>query len=187
MFTLHNTNTALLSVIKAANFAALKHKDQRKRDPDKTPYINQPIGVATIIIDEGKVFDPTIIQAAFLHDTVEDTDTTLDEIEQNFGYQVRQIVSEVTDVSNLSKSERRRLQIANAKKKSKEAQLITLAVKLYNIRDIEKNKPINWTSKEIDEFYKFAKMVIDEIRGVNVHLEKKFDQIYDRRKTSLFA
>ena len=36
-------------IIKAANFAAIKHKDQRRKDPDQTPYINHPIGVAHIL------------------------------------------------------------------------------------------------------------------------------------------
>lgn len=181
MFTLHNTNTALHAVIKAADFAALKHKDQKRRDQSQTPYINHPIGVAMIIITEGKVYDPTVIQAALLHDTVEDTDTTLDEIEKEFGFQVRQIVADMTDDQNLPKQERRRLQIANAKSKSKEAQLVRLADKLYNVRDLEKAKPINWTDKEVNKFYKFAKTVVDQIRGVNAHLEQKFDEVYARR------
>ena len=67
-------------VIKAADFAAVKHKDQRRKNKSAIPYINHPIGVANILTSEGKVTDPIVLQAALLHDTVEDTDTTIEEI-----------------------------------------------------------------------------------------------------------
>ena len=76
-------------IVKAANFAAIKHKDQRRKDPEGTPYINHPVGVAFILTAEGDVEECHVLQAAFLHDTVEDTDTTLDDIEQQFGPVVR--------------------------------------------------------------------------------------------------
>ena len=61
------------------------------------------------------VEDVEVIQGAILHDTVEDTDTTLDEIEATFGKAVRDIVDEVTDNKNLEKQERKRLQIVHAR------------------------------------------------------------------------
>jgi len=76
-------------VIRAADFAAKKHKDQRRKDPEKTPYINHPLGVAAILAEEGGVDDPVVLVAAILHDTVEDTHTTLEEIEDNFGTTIR--------------------------------------------------------------------------------------------------
>ena len=116
-------------LLEAANFACVKHRDQRRKDESKTPYINHPIGVAYILWKEGGVTDiqtlqvtkllpmtslrwaTPILQAAVLHDTVEDTDTTLDEIEEVFGVEVRRIVDEVTDDKSLPKAERKRLQV----------------------------------------------------------------------------
>merc|ERR1712183_172260 len=101
---------AISSIITATNFAAIKHKNQRRKDPDQTPYINHPIGVAYQLINIGKVYDVATLQAAILHDTVEDTDCSLEEIEENFGKEVRDLVDEVSDDKNLEKMERKRLQ-----------------------------------------------------------------------------
>ena len=62
------------------DFAAKKHKTQRRKDPEATPYINHPVGVAHSIANEGKVDDINVLKAALLHDTVEDTDTTIEEV-----------------------------------------------------------------------------------------------------------
>ena len=55
-------------IVETTNFAALKHKDQRRKDADKTPYINHPIGVCRILTAEGSVHDVAVLQAALLHD-----------------------------------------------------------------------------------------------------------------------
>lgn len=62
------------------HFAAYKHRHQRRKDHEQTPYINHPIRVATILSTEAGINDETILMAALLHDTVEDTDTTFEEI-----------------------------------------------------------------------------------------------------------
>jgi guanosine-3',5'-bis(diphosphate) 3'-pyrophosphohydrolase len=84
---------SLGELLKAADFAAKKHRNQRRKDVAQTPYINHPIGVANILTAEGGVEDLAVLQAALLHDTVEDTDTTLQEIEEHFGREVRDLVS----------------------------------------------------------------------------------------------
>ena len=86
--------SAAATIVKAANFACIKHKEQRRKDPEATPYINHPIGVAQLLTSAG-VEDVTVLVAAILHDTVEDTDTTLAEVEEEFGPAVRAIVDEV--------------------------------------------------------------------------------------------
>jgi len=98
-------------LLKAADFAAKKHRDQRRKDSSKSPYINHPIGVAHILTEEGHVDDLAVLQAALLHDTVEDTETSFEEIEQLFGREVRDIVAEVTDDKNLPYVQRKRLQV----------------------------------------------------------------------------
>jgi (p)ppGpp synthase/HD superfamily hydrolase len=78
-----------------------------------------------------------VLQAALLHDTVEDTDTTLDEIEAVFGLRMRGIIDEVSDDKSLEYAERKRRQIEHAPNSSKEAKLVKLADKLHNLRDLE--------------------------------------------------
>lgn len=73
--------------------------------------VNSVLGVAFILAEEGKITDPDVIQAALLHDTVEDTDTNFEEIENAFGERVKHIVMEVTDDKNLPKAERKQLQV----------------------------------------------------------------------------
>ncbi|XP_064373850.1 guanosine-3',5'-bis(diphosphate) 3'-pyrophosphohydrolase MESH1 isoform X1 [Dromaius novaehollandiae] len=128
-------------LLEAADFAAEKHKAQRRKDPEGTPYINHPLGVARILAQEAGVTDIVVLQAALLHDTVEDTDTTFSEIEERFGEEVRRVVEEVTDDKTLPKAERKRLQIEHAPGCSRRAKLVKLADKLHNLRDISRCTP----------------------------------------------
>uniref|UniRef100_A0A8C6G0C3 Guanosine-3',5'-bis(diphosphate) 3'-pyrophosphohydrolase MESH1 n=1 Tax=Moschus moschiferus TaxID=68415 RepID=A0A8C6G0C3_MOSMO len=128
-------------LLEAADFAARKHQRQRRKDPEGTPYINHPIGVARILTHEAGITDIVVLQAALLHDTVEDTDTTLDEVELHFGDQVRRLVEEVTDDKTLPKLERKRLQVEQAPQSSPGAKLVKLADKLYNLRDLNRCTP----------------------------------------------
>ncbi|XP_052015947.1 guanosine-3',5'-bis(diphosphate) 3'-pyrophosphohydrolase MESH1 isoform X2 [Apodemus sylvaticus] len=128
-------------LLEAADFAAHKHRQQRRKDPEETPYINHPIGVARILTHEAGITDIVVLQAALLHDTVEDTDTTLDEVELHFGAQVRRLVEEVTDDKTLPKLERKRQQVEQAPHSSPGAKLVRLADKLYNLRDLNRCTP----------------------------------------------
>ncbi|XP_012225429.2 guanosine-3',5'-bis(diphosphate) 3'-pyrophosphohydrolase MESH1 [Linepithema humile] len=165
-------------IIRCVNFAAEKHRNQRRKDVDQTPYINHPLGVANILIQEGKIFEPVVILAAILHDTVEDTNTTFAEIEKEFGHEVCQVVQEVTDDKSLPKAERKRLQVEHAFHISREAKLVKLADKLYNLRDLEKSTPIGWTSERVKEYFKWAKAVIDGCRNTNANLERELDVLF---------
>jgi len=57
-------------VLKAMAFVTWKHRDQRRKDGDGSPYINHPIALAEVLWHEGGVRDPVIIAAALLHDTI---------------------------------------------------------------------------------------------------------------------
>ena len=63
-------------ILKAAQFAAVKHRDQRRKDASASPYINHPLALANVLAVEGGVENSEIICAALLHDTIEDTKTT---------------------------------------------------------------------------------------------------------------
>lgn len=172
-FQLNMTSYAL--ILKAAAFAAEKHRDQRRKDVGGTPYINHPIGVADLLASVGKVDDPEILAAALLHDTVEDTNTSLEELEERFGARVRRIVSEVTDDKSLPKAERKRLQIRNAAHKSDEAKLVKLADKLHNLQDLRRNPPKAWSPKRVQGYFVWASFVVRGLRETNQGLESALD------------
>ncbi|GFT77526.1 guanosine-3',5'-bis(diphosphate) 3'-pyrophosphohydrolase MESH1 [Nephila pilipes] len=171
-------------IITAANFAALKHRYQKRKDPEETPYINHPIGVANILVTEGKIDNPVVLQAALLHDTVEDTDTTLDEIEEHFGSVVRNIVAEVTDDKSLPKMTRKELQIEHASKISYEAKLVKLADKLYNLRDLLRCTPKGWSEERVQEYFVWASKVVKGLQGTNKELEEELKFIFTSRGIS---
>lgn len=163
---------------RSINFAAIKHRDQRRLDAQKSPYINHPIGVANILANEGDVTDTETLISAVLHDTVEDTDTTLEEIEEIFGAAIRNIVAEVTDDKSLEKAVRKQLQIEHAKTASPKAKLVKLADKLYNLRDLQRNTPEGWTQQRSDDYFVWAKKVVDNLRGSNKKLEAALDEVF---------
>nr|XP_969942.3 PREDICTED: guanosine-3',5'-bis(diphosphate) 3'-pyrophosphohydrolase MESH1 [Tribolium castaneum] len=172
-------------LLKCVNFAAEKHKDQRRKNASKTPYINHPIGVAYILTHEAEIDDLDVLQAALLHDTVEDTATTFEEIEQVFGKRVRDIVEEVTDDKSLPKEERKRLQIEHAPGASHQAKLVKLADKLYNLRDLENSAPEGWSEQRIQEYFTWSSKVVAGLRGTNPALERSLDQVFRRNRVQI--
>ena len=171
----------LALLLKALAFAAHKHRDQRRKDAEASPYINHPIALADVLVNEGGITDPEILSAALLHDTVEDTATTLTELRRAFGSRIARIVSEVTDDKRLSKATRKSLQIKHASMISPEAKLVKLADKICNIRDMAKRPPARWDKRRQREYFDWAKKVIDRLRGANPRLERAFDRAYAKR------
>ncbi|XP_044212468.1 guanosine-3',5'-bis(diphosphate) 3'-pyrophosphohydrolase MESH1 [Thunnus albacares] len=178
-----NTDAALL--LETVNFAAEKHRNQRRKDVDATPYINHPIGVARILSHEGGVTEIEVLQAALLHDTVEDTDTTPAELEAKFGPIVARIVEEVTDDKSLSKQERKRLQVEHAPHRSHQAKLVKLADKLYNLRDLNRCTPVGWTAERVQEYFEWACAVVKGLKGTNSALEEKLEELFRQRGVQL--
>ncbi|NXX31194.1 MESH1 pyrophosphohydrolase, partial [Nicator chloris] len=142
-------------LLEAVDFAARKHKDQRRMDPEGTPYINHPI--------------------------VEDTDTTFSEIEEWFGADVRRVVEEVTDDKTLPKMERKRLQIEHAPACSRRAKLVKLADKLYNLRDLNRCTPQGWSAERVQEYFRWAARVVAGLRGTSAALEGALQRLFEER------
>lgn len=170
----------LSPILRATRFAADKHKNQRRCDADATPYINHPISLADLLVNEASIEDPVVICAALLHDTVEDTETTFEELVSAFGSEVASIVLEVTDDRTLAKSERKRLQIAHAPTISRRAKLVKLADKICNLRDIETTPPLGWSAQRKNEYFAWAVQVVAGLRGTHAGLEEIFDSIVRR-------
>lgn len=143
--------------------------------------INHPIALASVLRDEGDVVDPAVIAAALLHDTIEDTETTHDELRGQFGDEIADIVAEVTDTKWVEKTVRKRLQISKAAKATEGAKLVKLADKICNLRDIIASPPADWSLVRRHEYFDWAKAVVDQIRGTNPKLERRFDQLYRQR------
>jgi guanosine-3',5'-bis(diphosphate) 3'-pyrophosphohydrolase len=175
------SNEEISRICDAISFSAQKHASQTRKDPEHTPYIIHPIGVADSILTIGKVYDPDIIIAALLHDTVEDTDTSFEEIRDAFGPVVEGYVREVTDDKALPKEVRKQLQIDDASHKSDGAAIVKLADKLYNVEGLHEEPPADWPKERVDEYFAWAKRVVDNLPPANEALKEAVDQTIARR------
>ena len=172
-------------ILKAMRFSAEKHKDQRRKDAKAAPYINHPIEVAEILWRLGAVRDTTLLLASILHDTIEDTDTTADEIRTAFGEEVLALVLEVTDDKSLPKQKRKELQVENAPRKTRPAKLLKLADKISNVQGIISSPPKDWSLERKQEYLLWTERVVAGLRGVNETLEGHYDSLLANGKRSL--
>jgi guanosine-3',5'-bis(diphosphate) 3'-pyrophosphohydrolase len=169
------------AILTALQFAAFKHRDQRRKDHAASPYINHPIALAAVLWHEGGVRDANVICAALLHDTVEDTQTTPEELEKIFGRRIAAIVLEVTDDKLLPKAERKRRQIEHAPHLSRAAKLVKLADKICNLRDVADSPPPTWSLRRRRAYFDWARKVVAGLRGVSPRLERIFDDAVGMR------
>ena len=169
---------AAVEVARALDFAARKHRNQRRKGATQEPYINHPAEVARLVAEATGGRPLAVLLAALLHDTVEDTQTTLDELEREFGSDVAALVAEVTDDKRLPKADRKRLQIEHAGTRSRGAKLIKIADKTSNLRSLVDSPPTDWDLQRRREYFEWAKRVVDGCRGVNRKLERAFDDAY---------
>jgi guanosine-3',5'-bis(diphosphate) 3'-pyrophosphohydrolase len=117
---------------------------------------------------------------AILHDTIEDTKTTADELREHFGEKITSIVLDVTDDKSITdKARRKALQIEHAPHISYEAKLVKLADKISNLRDIKSQPPADWSDETKQQYFEWAKKVIAGVRGTNKKLEDLFDSLYE--------
>jgi guanosine-3',5'-bis(diphosphate) 3'-pyrophosphohydrolase len=168
------------TVLKAAAFAAEKHRNQRRKDEEGSPYINHPIQVAHILV-QADVEDPAVLAAALLHDAIEDTNTSFEELEIVFGFEIANIVAECTDDKKLTKLERKQAQIDHAAQISRKAKLVKLADKIANVNDMNDAPPAGWSLERKREYFDWARQVVDRMRGTNALLEARFDSEYAKR------
>jgi guanosine-3',5'-bis(diphosphate) 3'-pyrophosphohydrolase len=171
----------LLLLTAALQFAATKHRDQRRKGEEASPYINHPIALMHVLVHEGGVDDVAVLCAALLHDTIEDTETTRDEIAAHFGAEIAAMVVEVTSDMTRPKAERKQHQVERAPHLSRGAKLVKLADKICNLRDIIAFPPAQWTNERKQEYFDWARRVVDGMRGVNAALEAVFDAVHAQR------
>lgn len=177
-------------VIHAANFAAIAHKNQRRKDNDKTPYINHPIEVCNLLILAG-VSQVDTLCAALLHDTVEDTGTSLDELANKFGLTVSEIVALCSDDKSLSKITRKKIQLEHTIEMAKnptyvngidvhaQAILVKLADKYSNCRGLLTNPPTAWSHAEIIGYATWTYAIVSQVRTTNRYFNGVFSELFD--------
>lgn len=167
-------------LIRAIDFSANAHKNQRSKDINETPYINHPIRVARLISESG-CNDEDILISALLHDVVEDTFVTIDEIEREFGYRVRSIVEQVTDDKSLPKVTRKMLQVEKAPTKCFGAKMVKLADKLDNLSQQDTSPPESWSDEIKMGYFVWSYYVVDGLRRTSQYLEERLDRLFDQK------
>jgi guanosine-3',5'-bis(diphosphate) 3'-pyrophosphohydrolase len=169
---------------RAIKFAADKHRDQKRKD-NQTPYINHPIEVMDILARVAKTSDSSVLAAAILHDTIEDTETSKEELRTEFGDEVLSLVMECTDDKSLPKAERKRLQIETAAQKSDKAKLVKIADKISNLRSIMYSPPPDWKMETRKNYVQWCHDVWLGLRGVNAELDRLFEATVEEARRSV--
>ncbi|MHC1729438.1 MAG: HD domain-containing protein [Syntrophobacteraceae bacterium] len=173
------------SFITALRFSAEKHRNQRRKDAEKTPYLNHPVEVADVLWRIGGVRDMPVLTAALLHDVIEDTDSQPHEVESLFGSVVCSLVLEVTDDKSLGKSRRKELQVLHAPSLSMGAKLIKIADKICNVRDITRSPPSGWPAQRRIEYLLWAESVVDALGACSKELEEHFREVLSEGKQEI--
>jgi (p)ppGpp synthase/HD superfamily hydrolase len=168
------------AVLEAALFAAERHAEQRRKGEAAEPYINHLLEVAYLVSTALDKPDPHLVQAALLHDTIEDVGVTPRELAERFGDDVAALVAEVTDDKSLPKAERKRLQVVNAPHKTARAQIIKLADKISNLRSMLASPPANWDLARRREYFAWARDVVGGLSAPHAALKAEFDALQRR-------
>ncbi len=181
----HVKENPVLLFARALDFAARKHVHQRRKGELAEPYVNHLSDVARLLAEATNGEDVTVIVAGLLHDTIEDTETSFDDLMKEFGREIADLVAEVTDDMSLPRAERKRLQVEQAPKKSMRARIIKLADKTSNLHSMIASPPKDWSVERRREYIDWADKVAAGCRGVNAYLEQEFDRARRRAKAAV--
>ncbi len=165
---------AVRQVLAAAHFAAERHTPQRRKGIVGEPYINHLLEVAELLASTAAELDTRLIVAALLHDTIEDTGVTRDELAERFGEDVAALVAEVSDDKSLPREVRKARQVEDATGKSRRAQLLAAADKISNLRSILRSPPADWTFERKMEYVSWARQVVAGFAQLNGRLAEEF-------------
>jgi (p)ppGpp synthase/HD superfamily hydrolase len=167
--------TGLRLVSEAADFAARRHSGKARKGRGDEPYINHLAEVANLLAAVTDGADAELVAAGWLHDTVEDTETTREELAQKFGARIADLVVEVTDDMSLPKDQRRQKQIEDAPLKSPGAKQIKIADKISNVRARIVPQPSAEEREDLIDYVNWAEKVVAGCRGANTALDRIFD------------
>ena len=166
----------IVGIARALDFAARKHAHQRRKGLKAEPYVNHLTEVSLLLAQASSGADPALVMAGLLHDTIEDTETTLEELEAAFGADVAALVAEVTDDTGLPREERKRRQVQSAPSRSVRARMIKLADKTANLHSIHESPPVGWSARRKREYVAWAREVAAACGPTNERLEKVFEE-----------
>ncbi len=172
-------------LFRALSFAAHKHAQQKRKGRSEIPYLNHCIRVADYLAQVACIDDAEILAAALLHDTIEDTDTAVEELEQEFGPMVAAMVMEVTDDKQLPKQRRKQLQVDRAPHKSYGAAQIKLADKLANVIDVVDDPPPDWSLERRIEYLDWTERVVSSLPQANPALLELYRSTLQRAQREL--
>jgi (p)ppGpp synthase/HD superfamily hydrolase len=116
---------------KAIQFAARKHHGQFRNETEPLPYVTHLFSVALLVAEDGA--DDDVVTAALLHDTIEDTGTTREEIVVAFNERVAELVEAVSEKKHLDWKDRKEEYLAHIQQVDEEALIIAIADKIDNI------------------------------------------------------
>jgi hypothetical protein len=159
----------------ALSFAAEAHRNQRRKGAAQEPYINHLIEVLDLVARSDHGSDQDVLIAAVLHDAVEDTPVTYEDLAQRFNGRIANIVRENSDDMTLPKTERRLARIAAMPHKSREARAVKTADVISNLRAIAVSPPAGWTAERKLGYLEGCRQLIDAGRGADARLESFFD------------
>jgi len=176
---------ALPLVMRAAQFAADRHKAQRRRGAAREPYVNHLLEVAALLAAATEGRDPELVIAGLLHDLIEDQGVGADDIARQFGVGVAALVLEVATDKNLSEDERNRVHILHAAHKSPRARMLRIADLTSNLRALRQSPPADWSLERQREYFQWAHEVVARSRGLSAQLDGAFDEAYNSGPASL--
>ena len=176
---------AIRLISEAAELAARRHSGMARKGRGNEPYVNHLAEVASLLAMATDGADAELVAAGWLHDTIEDTETTREELAEKFSDRVASLVVECTDDMSLPKAERRRLQVVDAPKKSAGAKLIKIADKISNIGARIHADPSAEERDDLTGYTDWAEQVVGGCRGGNQWLDTKFDDVVRTARASL--
>lgn len=164
-----------VALARAYHFAAVRHVAQRRKGEAAEPYMNHLTEVAELVAEATAGTELPVLIAAILHDTLEDTDTSFEELAGRFGSEVADLVREVTDDKSLPKQHRKDLQVIHAATASQGGKIIKMADKIANLRSLAASPPADWDAERIATYGQWAARVVENCRDAHPGLAHQFD------------
>lgn len=167
-------------VRRADQYAERAHAGQyRKGKPGapKVPYIEHPRAVARILREEAGITDPVVLQAALLHDTMEDCGATHANLVAEFGHDVADLVAELTNPQDYGPGGKAAWQASHAETMSARAAAVKVADKTANLRDLIASPP-DWDASRKRKYFDDARQVVQAMGQKHPLLERLFSTTY---------
>lgn len=157
-------------LLEAIFFVAQRHSTQRRKGPGGQPYVNHLIEAATLLATVGGVTDVEVLMAAVLHDVLEDTPTTREEVLALFGARVLLLVESLTDDKALPRAERREQVLAHLPHADDATKVVKLADLCSNVMTL----PSDWAPEHAREYLRWARRAAELCASSNPALDQLF-------------